>query len=184
MFPAGLSPRVRGSQVVLAVWQAGEGSIPAGAGEPAEPTHARLASRVYPRGCGGATSVSIASAGLKGLSPRVRGSLGALADEHAHSGSIPAGAGEPPASRRGMCARWVYPRGCGGARRARQKSPCVKGLSPRVRGSQSPSTAISTAQGSIPAGAGEPRAALAARSWAASWAARVYPRGCGGARSC
>ena len=123
MFPAGLSPRVRGSQVVLAVWQAGEGSIPAGAGEPAEPTHARLASRVYPRGCGGATSVSIASAGLKGLSPRVRGSLGALADEHAHSGSIPAGAGEP-------------------------------------------------------------RAALAARSWAASWAARVYPRGCGGARSC
>ena len=96
--------------------------------------------------------------GRKGLSPRVRGSRRWRRNRLTKTGSIPAGAGEPP----------------GGPSRTRL---WVKtGLSPRVRGSRRHPTRWSVSEGSIPAGAGEPRCPMTRPA-----NSRVYPRGCGGA---
>ena len=70
----GLSPRVRGSlEGAVALW-GGQRSIPAGAGEPMGRSTWGSTSRVYPRGCGGASPTSDTPFLLQGLSPRVRGS--------------------------------------------------------------------------------------------------------------
>ena len=70
----GLSPRVRGSQHAAGGRNVRDGSIPAGAGEPALNNGLTGFGRVYPRGCGGATVSSPDSATGMGLSPRMRGS--------------------------------------------------------------------------------------------------------------
>ncbi len=54
---------------------------------------------VYPRGCGGATLTVTDVRVQRGLSPRVRGSRADIVHTVAPSGSIPAGAGEPPQAR-------------------------------------------------------------------------------------
>ena len=69
----------------------------------------------------------------------------------------------------------VYPRGCGGTQRQSKANQIERGLSPRVRGNPSNHLCLLFLCGSIPAGAGEPRIALAVISSCA-----VYPRGCGG----
>ena len=111
----GLSPRVRGSRHGRLGRQSGEGSIPAGAGEPSRVPIPADHPRVYPRGCGGAVFLAQDSddneglsprvrgsqaapqhaAECKGLSPRVRGSLRGCPYQPTPPGSIPAGAGEP-----------------------------------------------------------------------------------------
>ena len=132
----GLSPRVRGSRIQysLTLWQGG--SIPASAGQPL--THGRTSpcQPVYPRECGAATPSLFPSFRVKGLSPRVRGSLIENAFGIARAGSIPASAGQPAMT---MTARWmtpVYPRECGAAIAAIYSSVLLMGLSPRVRGSR------------------------------------------------
>ena len=69
----------------------------------------------------------------------------------------------------------VYPRVCGGTRKARGEADRANGLSPRVRGNRDESGKGAAGYGSIPACAGEPspRSATAAYS-------SVYPRVCGG----
>ena len=74
---------------------AGAGSIPAGAGEPANGRVWSDTATVYPRGCGGATLAFDLIAAYPGLSPRVRGSQRELTIPVIALGSIPAGAGEP-----------------------------------------------------------------------------------------
>ncbi len=74
---------------------AGEGSIPACAGEPDAANRALNQSRVYPRVCGGATGIFCLIALRSGLSPRVRGSLTRIKNGIVADGSIPACAGEP-----------------------------------------------------------------------------------------
>ena len=70
---SGLSPRVRGNRETPHRHHRGERSIPACAGEPTN-RYAKLRTNgVYPRVCGGTTYSMILCAGLKGLSPRVRG---------------------------------------------------------------------------------------------------------------
>ena len=153
---AGLSPRVRGSLPCCSQPQASRGPIPAGAGEPSARARAGRGSGAYPRGCGGALDVGPTNGWAMGLSPRVRGSLGAQLADPLHDGPIPAGAGEPwhPSGRRP--ARRAYPRGCGGANEADLAKSQLTGLSPRVRGSRAFNRVRVDHGGPIPAGAGEP----------------------------
>ena len=76
MASRGLSPRVRGNPVTLEVIDAGTGSIPACAGEPARRHGTGRSCWVYPRVCGGTRAHFSRGVGPDGLSPRVRGNPG------------------------------------------------------------------------------------------------------------
>ena len=89
--------------------------------------------------------------------------------------SIPACAGEPCLLRITANTGGVYPRVCGGTRRARTEVAQRQGLSPRVRGNPRPPRARYQGAGSIPACAGEPRLVDCTNVTYA-----VYPRVCGG----
>ena len=95
----GLSPRVRGNLAIFALIAIASGTIPACAGEPWHRDVRGDQPRDYPRVCGGTPHTVINSSEAGGLSPRVRGNQlfdgGALEP----SGTIPACAGEPRASR-------------------------------------------------------------------------------------
>ena len=91
------------------------------------------------------------------------------------SGPIPAGAGEPFASRARRRRRWAYPRGCGGTGPQVAMRTRAYGLSPRVRGNREYQRQDLVRSGPIPAGAGEPL-----RSAAHQASTGAYPRGCGG----
>ena len=150
-------PRVCGGAPTLySVPTASERSIPACAGEPSASLLARALSRVYPRVCGGAVLPTGPAVPLKGLSPRVRGSLGKLPNPIYVLRSIPACAGEPTTTCAGGGGSAVYPRVCGGASETSMPTSCRTGLSPRVRGSQGTPSHTSSLRRSIPACAGEP----------------------------
>ena len=172
----GPSPRVRGSRSDIRRDHGRNGSIPAGAGEPAGGVASAMASRVHPRGCGGATSNQRPAWCHEGPSPRVRGSPSPAHSRNPMLGSIPAGAGEPDGPGRRISRNWVHPRGCGGAVATQYLGVQCAGPSPRVRGSPSVFDRIRLRHGSIPAGAGEPVTVNRASAWR-----RVHPRGCGGA---
>jgi len=110
-----------------------------------------------------------------GLSPRVRGNLGAHLDRLDMPGSIPACAGEPRTRHDILVTFWVYPRVCGGTPRRFSSLVPRAGLSPRVRGNPTFHRALRLCFGSIPACAGEPKGDPAPAS-----GTRVYPRVCGG----
>ena len=155
------------------------GSIPAGAGEPVTVIRMVSLSWVHPRGCGGASSRIRSRQGSWGPSPRVRGSQLRLGDKTLRGGSTPAGAGEPSTRMSARAFSWVHPRGCGGANGAIVMTASQPGPSPRVRGSLRGPQAGLRVQGSIPAGAGEPRV-LQRQAVNVG----VHPRGCGGAVGC
>ena len=115
LWKPGLSPRVRGSHVVVGVFDLRQRSIPACAGEPSPRSGLRRCPRVYPRVCGGAVSTPPLQTADWGLSPRVRGSRGGQPRDGQRCGSIPACAGEPWRATSGWSAMRVYPRVCGGA---------------------------------------------------------------------
>ena len=171
----GLSPHVRGNRAERLGGLCREGSIPARAGEPATSIRGRSVTRVYPRTCGGTSSCPVRDLHARGLSPHVRGNLGAGSAEPVLTGSIPARAGEPVFSCFLWFLVWVYPRTCGGttvdARCQRRSS----GLSPHVRGNRDAAAARLGRWGSIPARAGEP-----SRPSSATCMSGVYPRTCGG----
>ena len=132
---------------------------------------------VYPRPCGGASTVVSSMIRSRGLSPPVRGSPGEELAGERHDGSIPARAGEPR-----TCPSWraphpVYPRPCGGAHPVTFSAARIAGLSPPVRGSHPLELRGRAMPRSIPARAGEPD-----RRWCAPRCGRVYPRPCGGAQ--
>ena len=111
---SGLSPRVRGN-LRDAVGQPVElRSIPACAGEPPSSRLLPWPAAVYPRVCGGTSTVTRPSCLARGLSPRVRGNL--PHDFHVPSfpRSIPACAGEPHLTSTMTHLYKVYPRVCGG----------------------------------------------------------------------
>ncbi len=91
----GLSPRVRGSLPMRMRWDANPRSIPACAGEPVVYGHPSVLYGVYPRVCGGAGWELLGVSLCRGLSPRVRGSLGLDLAALERDRSIPACAGEP-----------------------------------------------------------------------------------------
>ncbi len=112
----GLSPRVRGNLWVGEVEPSGVGSIPACAGEPELPALRVKDTRVYPRVCGGTSATRALTGWVWGLSPRVRGNPHPPRAHCHHGRSIPACAGEPPASPVPRPPKPVYPRVCGGTR--------------------------------------------------------------------
>ena len=171
----GLSPRVRGNRPGGLPRRRLHGSIPAGAGEPAGGSWCLAERRVYPRGCGGTPSAPPETPTVVGLSPRVRGNPKRRTGPPSAPGSIPAGAGEPKLPGRKSKRVRVYPRGCGGTRPMTPRPGEHRGLSPRVRGNPSRDLDLDVVDGSIPAGAGEPRTASRGTSETG-----VYPRGCGG----
>ena len=130
----GLSPRVRGNQVVEEPIGRVLGSIPARAGEPARPAGGPRRCWVYPRACGGTGGVQAALRAGHGLSPRVRGNREVALLRPRLDGSIPARAGEPSRTGGSPSGSTVYPRACGGTTNGAMSWPCSSGLSPRVRG--------------------------------------------------
>ena len=112
---------------------------------------------------------------ITGLSPRVRGNQCHAQRDGVRVWSIPACAGEPLTPGPVLVPGPVYPRVCGGTITISTKNQSVPGLSPRVRGNPRRPEKQQVRERSIPACAGEPRAAvLAVRRRA------VYPRVCGG----
>ena len=170
----GPSPRVRGIHRRHGRYRQGCGSIPAGAGNPDHHARQRRQPRVHPRGCG----ESLAGRGLlpieAGPSPRVRGILVVGRIHVGDPGSIPAGAGNPSASRGRAGGSRVHPRGCGESTLADCRPVPSPGPSPRVRGIPGWRRRQGLEPGSIPAGAGNPRGRR--RRWPFRG---VHPRGCG-----
>ena len=96
----GLSPQVRGSLTDPQEDAFGDGSIPAGAGKPVTLWSLQSVATVYPRRCGEAAKKRVVSRSCRGLSPQVRGSPCFAPARSTGLGSIPAGAGKPPRTRR------------------------------------------------------------------------------------
>ena len=112
----GLSPRTRGSPLLIQHIGKPRGPIPADAGEPQRRPDLRRLCGAYPRGRGGAGFRELFVDDEPGLSPRTRGSLEENSPLPSLTGPIPADAGEPAwESSRTTSAR-AYPRGRGGAR--------------------------------------------------------------------
>ena len=111
----GLSPRVRGSQIVHNSDADGDRSIPASAGQPHSVLESHNPRQVYPRECGAASPFRHSHALLGGLSPRVRGSHRHRRHRQSSTRSIPASAGQPPLFLFICRICRVYPRECGAA---------------------------------------------------------------------
>ncbi len=131
---------------------------------------------VHPRPRGGAELEERLPPPVQGPSPPTRGSRLPRRDPPADPGSIPAHAGEPQESESGTRRAGVHPRPRGGAAGGGWRWSCAEGPSPPTRGSHRRSAHASDARGSIPAHAGEPRAA-----GGGGRAPRVHPRPRGGA---
>ena len=175
----GLSPRVRGNHLHKPLVSVRLRSIPACAGEPRGSEVWLIKPRVYPRVCGGTSSIWAMASIPTGLSPRVRGNQNVCTARRRRPRSIPACAGEPISRRLYQISSTVYPRVCGGTLGARRRCQFDPGLSPRVRGNHSSRVTIPVSHRSIPACAGEPTVGSASRI-----ASRVYPRVCGGTMRC
>ena len=130
---------------------------------------------VYPRACGGTRSALDSLVHYGGLSPRLRGNVFVVLLLELLVGSIPALAGERRTALFASVIMRVYPRACGGTKRARRWRAQISGLSPRLRGNGHVRRGRCLLRGSIPALAGE-RNAQQSRTGGV----RVYPRACGG----
>ena len=172
----GPSPRGRGSRTALGARRRRHGSIPAWAGEPAMTHRSFHSGTVHPRVGGGAGSSATASRDGPGPSPRGRGSRDQRPDGDGAPRSIPAWAGEPPASSTAPLSSKVHPRVGGGALRRCVSWSVSGGPSPRGRGSLAELVEDALDPGSIPAWAGEPRHETLPGGFAA-----VHPRVGGGA---
>ncbi len=171
----GLSPRVRGNQVVKVRLNSFEGSIPACTGEPCTSHRHHRTREVYPRVYGGTNSGGSSKRSVRGLSPRVRGNLFDRSSDCFSWRSIPACTGEPGRLTAVTDLPSVYPRVYGGTDEHGQIDQFRPGLSPRVRGNPTWAAVLCFLYRSIPACTGEPWSAAAqARS------AQVYPRVYGG----
>ena len=152
----GLSPRVRGNPFHGHGGGSSRGSIPACAGEPCCISARPRCAGVYPRVCGGTIPRAYVSSVGEGLSPRVRGNRHRLHRAGPRGGSIPACAGEPRGGAALARLKTVYPRVCGGTMLTPSRFVSGGGLSPRVRGNPPLHFFDRSAEGSIPACAGEP----------------------------
>ena len=151
------------------------GLSPHGRGKPGNVCLVGYDMRVYPRTGGGNMRTSYHWKDCKGLSPHGRGKLGRLVFWSTNQGSIPARAGETYPAHDVFAPPRVYPRTGGGNMVIHIGGCPIWGLSPHGRGKLELSSLHLSAQGSIPARAGEtfPRSASATP-------ARVYPRTGGG----
>ena len=171
----GLSPRVRGNHYGSQRTAVVAGSIPACAGEPAGDGRGQWASEVYPRVCGGTTSLDISRQALCGLSRVCGGTAARRRICCLLSGLSPRVRGNPLTPAQYRCLVGVYPRVCGGTAFPPGCPLSSCGLSPRVRGNPYAWAHLGGRWRSIPACAGEPLTAFLRLK-----PPEVYPRVCGG----
>ena len=117
----GLSPPTRGNLGRRFADNVMRGSIPAHAGEPTRDSALAYLGEVYPRPRGGTTIGSASVTAVQGLSPPTRGNLWRLGVYVPFQRSIPAHAGETPATRAAGVSTTVYPRPRGGTSRASRR---------------------------------------------------------------
>jgi len=129
----GLSPRVRRYLVQAAGQGDHHGSISACAEVPPSRGVFRKIGPVYLRVCGGTLSRPFPLSKTEGLSPRVRRYLLRAVPLVIVIRSISACAEVPLRKLRRHLFRTVYLRVCGGTKGGPARSPCRRGLSPRVR---------------------------------------------------
>ena len=134
--PHGSSPRVRGTHIVTCRGPKGGRVIPACAGNASLMMLALILSAGHPRVCGERPISDTGSAGLRGSSPRVRGTHRCRADATENHRVIPACAGNATIDRLPLPSSAGHPRVCGeriegGLQKARKN-----GSSPRVRGTR------------------------------------------------
>ena len=174
MVGRGLSPRVRGNPIQLALMGFPGGPIPACAGQPPLLEGEFPIDGAYPRVCGATPSREAHGQTRRGLSPRVRGNLLGHSRAGCSDGPIPACAGQPDQSLAGRSPGGAYPRVCGATRLKNIGHGHDHGLSPRVRGNLEQVIEVDTNFGPIPACAGQPR-----RRQPETYATAAYPRVCG-----
>ena len=158
----GPSPQARGSQMGDGGVDRLEGSIPAGAGKPSACRAPCSRRRVHPRRRGEAPSAPTWGGYDAGPSPQARGSRLTDPKVVVLAGSIPAGAGKPLDGLARPVEAAVHPRRRGEAGEAEAEVWRVEGPSPQARGSRRGRGRGVARRGSIPAGAGKPRAPLRA----------------------
>ena len=152
----GRSPRARGSQQYGHSSVRVKRSIPACAGKPTQTRYRSCPRRVDPRVRGEAPPPAETPPEPEGRSPRARGSLSVLRLVIMWRRSIPACAGKQGAHFDSMDKHEVDPRVRGEADLVTATSNCVRGRSPRARGSQQLPNAWRPVLRSIPACAGKP----------------------------
>ena len=135
-FAPGLSPPTRGNLGGLARIALKPRSIPAHAGEPNVGLAPSRLAEVYPRPRGGTGPPALAMLRWAGLSPPTRGNPAHWRSRNAHTGSIPAHAGEPTPTAAASALSAVYPRPRGGTLKALVEKPPPLGLSPPTRGNR------------------------------------------------
>ena len=171
----GLSPLARGKRIPWGVSLVGRRPIPAGAGETRRPCYGHGNVGAYPRWRGGnVLGIVLRSLG-RGLSPLARGKHALTTPTAGSLGPIPAGAGETAACTDSHSASKAYPRWRGGNHCGGPGVALQPGLSPLARGKQEVFDLYRSAEGPIPAGAGETPDAPPATE-----PARAYPRWRGG----
>ena len=170
----GSSPRMRGTRHRRSVRSLRAGIIPAYAGNTCAFLMAITSFGDHPRVCGEHCCPLPANLTLPGSSPRMRGTPKRMASESRHGGIIPAYAGNTihPA----VCSDTSrdHPRVCGEHISSTCNSTTVRGSSPRMRGTRSPSRRTGRLPGIIPAYAGNTK--CSSRTAPTS---RDHPRVCG-----
>ncbi len=136
MNPAGSSPRMRGTQNATAgaapVWR----FIPAHAGNTPPTRPCRPANPVHPRACGEHDFATEVDGHVLGSSPRMRGTHQARSRRRRTGRFIPAHAGNTFCSPRAGGTSPVHPRACGEHGPAMAWISCIRGSSPRMRGTR------------------------------------------------
>ena len=150
----GSSPRMRGTPVHAVIFCGGWGIIPAHAGNTWSTVAQTVKQWDHPRACGEhrvACSVTVVS---WGSSPRMRGTQAMTLPAVSGAGIIPAHAGNTPARHQSKGGKRDHPRACGEHRLLVPSCIALRGSSPRMRGTPSPSRRPQSPPGIIPAHAG------------------------------
>ena len=154
------------------------GIIPAYAGNTAAYAARIFPAWDHPRVCGEHVNANTTQLNIQGSSPRMRGTHSANSLRNPWSGIIPAYAGNTSHQHAERRSAWDHPRVCGEHHGSGLYSGCAAGSSPRMRGTHRRGTRSETAQGIIPAYAGNTSQCAALRALL-----RDHPRVCGEHRS-
>ena len=151
----GSSPRVRGRLTDTLHRRAGQGLIPACAGQTVERRVADGHAGAHPRVCGADGLNHWEPGTLAGSSPRVRGRPQLRAGHRGLPGLIPACAGQTSYTMLNLEADGAHPRVCGADTKYNVTIKTFPGSSPRVRGRQYALAVRDRLRGLIPACAGQ-----------------------------
>ena len=172
---SGPSPLARGKRLLRRGAVPLLGTIPARAGETADGRQRGPLCGDHPRSRGGNSCSGATPTRHTGPSPLARGKRAGFRRRESASGTIPARAGETPAPQPASTAYRDHPRSRGGNQEEYANLLMCEGPSPLARGKHAALHVPGVERGTIPARAGETRAAEAARR-----GIRDHPRSRGG----